>query len=80
MPDILMITSDIIYLFVGVFLGFLIAMNTKEWKEQKTYEQLDEELRKELEFYKNTCNSQKIDVRFYKDKVEFWKNKYESKT
>ena len=75
-----MILNDIIYLFVGVFLGYLMAMNSKEWKEQKTYEQLDEELRKELEFYKNTCNSQKIDVRFYKDKAEFWKNKYESKT
>ena len=70
--------TEFIYLFIGVGLGFLFALNQKEFKEMKTYEQLDAELRKELEFYKNTANSQKIDVDFYKQKVKFWKDKYES--
>jgi hypothetical protein len=70
--------AEFIYLFIGGVLGFLFAMNTKEWREQKTYEQLDEELRKDLDFYKNTVSSQKIDVDFYKQKVKFWKDKYEN--
>jgi len=70
--------SEFIYLFIGAGLGVLFALNHKEFKEMKTYEQLDEDLRKELEFYKNTTNSQKIDVDFYKQKARFWKEKYES--
>ena len=70
--------TEFIYLVVGIGLGFLFAMNTKEWREQKTYEQLDEELRRDLEFYKNTTKSQKIDVDFYRQKVKFWKDKYEN--
>jgi len=54
-----MLFGDFVFLLLGIFLGYLLAMNSKEWKEQKTYDQLDEELRKELEFYKNTCASQK---------------------
>lgn len=74
-----MLFSDFIFLLLGIFLGYLLAMNTKEWKEQKSYEQLDEELRKELEFYKNTCESQKIDVAFYKQKALQWKQKAENR-
>lgn len=70
--------TEFVYLFIGVGLGFLFALNYKEFKEMKTYEQLDAELRKDLEFYKNTVNSQKIDVDFYKQKAKFWKEKYES--
>jgi uncharacterized membrane-anchored protein YhcB (DUF1043 family) len=70
--------TEFIYLVIGMVLGFLFAMNTKEWREQKTFEQLDEELRRDLEFYKNTTKSQKIDVDFYRQKVKFWKDKYEN--
>ena len=73
-----MFLGDFVFLLLGIFLGYLLAMNAKEWKEQKTYEQLDAELRKELEFYKNTCASQKIDVDFYKQKALQWKHKAES--
>jgi hypothetical protein len=71
-------SADIIFLFVGLLLGFFMAMNHKEWREQKTYEQLDEELRKDLLFYKNTCSSQKIDIVFYKDQAKMYKEKYEN--
>jgi len=67
-----------IYLFVGIGLGFLFALNYREFREMKTYEQLDEELRRELEFNKNTVKSQQIDVDFYRQKAKFWKEKYES--
>jgi uncharacterized membrane-anchored protein YhcB (DUF1043 family) len=70
--------TEFIYLFIGMAVGFLLAMNTKEWREQKTYEQLDKELRDDLNFYKNTVSSQKTDVEFYKQKVKFWKDKYEN--
>jgi hypothetical protein len=67
-----------IYLFVGIGLGMLFALNYREFREMKTYEQLDEELRRELEFNKNTVKSQQIDVDFYRQKAKFWKEKYES--
>ena len=70
--------TEFVYLFIGVGLGFLFALNYKEFREMKTYEQLDAEIRKELEFYKNTANSQKLDVEFYRQKAKFWQNKYES--
>ena len=73
-----MFLGDFVFLLIGIFLGYLLAMNAKEWIEQKTYEELDAELRKELEFYKNTCASQKIDVDFYKQKALQWKQKAES--
>jgi hypothetical protein len=37
-------------------------LNRKEYLEQKTYEELDEELRKDLTYYRNLSDSLKRDL------------------
>ena len=70
--------SEFIYLFVGIGIGILLTMNHKEFKEMKTYVQLDAELRKELDFLRNTVTSQRLDVEFYRHKAKTYQDKYES--
>ena len=70
--------TEFVYLFIGVGLGFLFALNYKEFREMKTYDQLDAELRKELDFLRNTVTSQRLDVEFYRHKAKTYQDKYES--
>jgi hypothetical protein len=70
--------SEFIYLIIGIGLGVLFAMNHKEFKEMKTIEELDAELRKELDFLRNTVTSQRLDVEFYRHKAKTYQDKYES--
>ena len=70
--------TEFVYLFIGVGLGFLFALNYKEFREMKTYDQLDAELRKELDFLRNTVTSQRLDVEFYRHKAKTYQDKYEN--
>lgn len=58
--------SEFIYLLVGFMFGCIFMLNHKEWRQQKTYEQLDEKLRADLTLHKNLCESLKKDLAFVK--------------
>mgnify|MGYP003343990718 CR=1 FL=1 len=43
--------NELVWMFFGFCFGIVFMLNRKEYKEQKTYEQLDEEMRKELALF-----------------------------
>ena len=67
--------NEIIYLGLGFGFGVLVMLNNKEWRQQKTYEQLDEELRKELAINKNLVESLKKDLAWAKQRHNALKEK-----
>jgi hypothetical protein len=67
--------NEIIYLVIGFGFGCVIMLNQKEYRQQKTYEQLDEELRKELAVNKNLVKSLTEDLHWAKQRIEFLKGK-----
>ena len=67
--------NEIIYLSIGLIFGCVIMLNRKEYREQKTYEQLDEQLRKDLTTYKNLSESLAADLRWAKQRIEALKEK-----
>jgi uncharacterized membrane-anchored protein YhcB (DUF1043 family) len=67
--------GEFIYLIIGFAFGCVIMLNRKEYREQKTYEELDEQLRKELATYKNLSESLKADLRWAKQRIEALKEK-----
>ena len=69
--------NELIYLVIGFGFGCVIMLNNKQYREQKTLEQLDEELRKDLDTHKNLVSSLKIDLAMAKEKIKFLRNKYE---
>jgi len=54
--------SELVFLAIGFCIGVAFMLNRKEYLEQKTYEQLDEEMRRELTLYKNLSDSLKRDL------------------
>ena len=62
--------SELIWLALGFGFGIIVMLNNKEYREQKTYEQLDEELRKELALNKNLVESLKKDLSWAKKKIQ----------
>jgi hypothetical protein len=58
--------------FVFLVLGILVGMNLRaEWmyqKHTKTLDQLDQEMRKDLQFYKNLSESLRQDLLWEKSK------------
>ena len=62
--------NEIIYLSIGLIFGCVIMLNRKEYREQKTYEQLDEQLRKDLATYKNLSESLASDLRWAKQRIK----------
>lgn len=67
--------SELIYLILGFAFGCVFMLNRKEYREQKTYEQLDEHLRKELTTYKNLSESLKTDLHWAKQRIQSLKEK-----
>jgi len=61
--------NEIVFLIIGFCVGVAFMLNRKEYIEQKTYEQLDEELRKELNFHKNLSDSLKRDLSYTKQQL-----------
>jgi hypothetical protein len=61
--------NEIIWFFIGLGFGMVIMLTRKRDKEIKSYEQLDEELRKDLALNKNLVDSLKKDLAFYKDRL-----------
>jgi predicted translin family RNA/ssDNA-binding protein len=62
--------SDFIYLCLGFGFGVMFMLNHKDWRNQKTYEQLDAELRDELSVNKNLVKSLKEDLIRAKQRIQ----------
>lgn len=54
--------SELLFLVIGFCIGVAFMLNRKEYLEQKTYEELDEELRRDLNYYRNLSDSLKRDL------------------
>jgi hypothetical protein len=70
-----MVYSELIFLAIGFCVGVAYMLNRKEYLEQKTFEQLDAELRKDLDFYKNLADSLKNDLAYTKHQLTLEKAK-----
>jgi hypothetical protein len=68
--------TDMLFLFLGFAIGCMVMLNHKVYKEQKTIDEVEEELRKQLDFYKNTTESQKFDIEHYRQDARRWQTKY----
>lgn len=60
---------EIIIFSGGVVLGFAVCSERMQSKEQKTFEQVDKEVRKELTRLQNLTNSLKDDVAYLRKKL-----------
>ena len=61
--------NEIVFLIIGFCVGVAFMLNRKEYLEQKTYDQLDSELRKDLNYYKNLSDSLKRDLSYTKQQL-----------
>lgn len=71
--------TELIWLVLGFGFGIIVMLNNKEYRQQKTYEQLDEALRKELALNKNLVESLKKDLAWVKQKNATLKDQLERK-
>lgn len=67
--------NELIWLGLGFIFGVVFTLNHKDWRQQKTYEQLDEDLRKELALNKNLVESLKKDLSWAKQRNAILKEK-----
>lgn len=63
--------GDFIYMFIGFGFGCVFMLNRLETRNQKTFEQVDEDVRKELALNKNLVNSLKEDLAYTKRLLKF---------
>lgn len=63
--------AGVLYFAVGVFFGIAIAYNRKDYRQHKTFEQIDEQVRNDLARYKSLSESLKVDVKLLKNKINF---------
>ena len=56
------------WLVVGVIFGILIGLNIREDKTARTLEELDADMRKDLERYKNLSQSLLQDVQYWRER------------
>lgn len=67
--------NELIWLLVGFGFGIVFMLNNKEYRQMKTYEEIDEQLRKDLALNKNLVDSLKKDLAFAKQKLQNLKEK-----
>jgi hypothetical protein len=60
---------EFVCIVIGIFVGFTWSHNVREEKYKKTFDQVDSDVRKELEFHKNLNQSLKMDVKMLRDKL-----------
>jgi len=65
--------ASIVYFGIGILFGVVLAYNRKDFRQQQTFEQIDQEVRDNLERYKNLSESLKDDVKFLKTRMSFIK-------
>ena len=56
------------WFIVGLILGILVGLNLHEDKEARTLEQVDTDLRRDLERYKNLSMGLLEDVKYWRDR------------
>lgn len=61
--------NEFIWIGIGFGFGVIFMLNRREYRIQKTYEQVDEELRNELAINKNLVESLKQDLAYAKKKL-----------
>jgi hypothetical protein len=61
-------------MLLGFGFGVIVMLNRKEYRNQKTVEQVDIELRKDLALNKNLVKSLKDDVAFLKARLQILKD------
>jgi hypothetical protein len=59
---------DFVFFFIGVLVGMNLRQENLLKKYNKTVEQLDQELRNDLEYYRNLSESLQEDLRIAKQK------------
>ena len=70
--------SEIVWFLVGLGFGIIIMLNRKEYRDQKTVEQVDVELRNDLALNKNLVKSLKDDVSFLKSRLKTLKEQHDN--
>jgi hypothetical protein len=61
---------DLVFIFAGFLAGLAYANERYYSKQHKTFEQLDEAVRKENAFLKNLNKSLKDDVTYLRNKID----------
>ncbi len=59
---------DLAWVFAGLILGIIVGLNIGESRNKRTVEEVDLELRKDLERYRNMSSSLLEDVKYWRDR------------
>jgi hypothetical protein len=65
-----MISSDFIFLGLGILFGIVLTLNHKAYKEQQTFAEVDEKVRNDLTYYKNLSESLRSDLTHAKTRIK----------
>lgn len=60
---------DFVFLIIGFVLGMMYRSERNQIADRKTFEQVDEEVRKELHLLRNLTKSLKEDVSYLRNKL-----------
>lgn len=66
--------NEIIYIAIGMAIGAMIVLERVQACEQRTKDEIDADVRKELEFYKNSCQALQEDVAYLRKKLAALRN------
>ena len=65
---------ELVFGILGAAIGFTISTAIRDERKEERYRltvsEIDEQMRKDLEYYKNLSNSLREDVRYYRTKAE----------
>ena len=67
-----------VFFIVGIFIGFTMRDQQSVDKYNKTFDQIDSQIKKDLELYKNLSQSYKQDCERYKLEIQKLKNTNEA--
>jgi hypothetical protein len=68
--------TDLLFLLLGFSFGCMVMLNYKTHQQNLKFDDLTADMRKELDFYKNTAKSQRFDIEFLHKEVASWKKRY----
>ena len=68
----------LVFFIVGIFIGFTMRDQQSVDKYNKTFDQIDSQIKKDLELYKNLSQSYKQDCERYKLEIKKLKNTNEA--
>ena len=67
--------TEWIYLIVGFMFGAMVGLNWLDSKERKTLEQVDKQVRDDLEIQRNKNEALLQDVAFLRNRIKFLESK-----